>query len=276
MKHNEMQWQSNDGLPLFARKWEPEGDIKGVICLVHGHGEHSGRYNHWAERLTQAGYAVVTMDLRGHGRSGGKRGHAPSYDHYTDDVKLLFDESERSFPGKPCFLYGHSLGGLIALFYLIQRRPKLNGAVITSPMLGGAIMEQKAKVVITRILGSIIPAVGIPTGTELEALTRDKTVIEAYRNDPLVHEQGTMRMGKCMVETILQTFERAYEIDLPLLIMHGTEDRITYSSGSEKLAGLVSGECTLKLWGGLYHELHNEPEKGEVFTCLKDWLDSKI
>jgi len=276
LKHKEMQWQSNDGLSLFGRRWEPVGDIKGVICLVHGHGEHSGRYIHWAERLTQAGYAVAAMDLRGHGRSEGKRGHAPSYDHYTDDFKLLCDEAEQNFPGKPCFLYGHSLGGLIALFYLIQRRPKLNGAVITSPMLGGAIMDQKTKIVLTRILGSIIPAVGVPTGTDPEALARDKTVIEAYRNDPLVHEQGTMRMGKCMLETILLTFDRAHEIELPLLIMHGTEDRITYSSGSEKLSGLIPGECTLQLWRGLYHELHNEPEKDEVFELLKNWLDSKL
>jgi acylglycerol lipase len=115
LKHEEMQWLSNDGLQIFARKWEPEGEIKAVINLVHGIGEHSGRYQRWAEQLTGAGYAVMTFDLRGHGNSGGLRGHVSTFDHYADDVSLLLENTSKQFPGKPCFLYGISLGGIIVL-----------------------------------------------------------------------------------------------------------------------------------------------------------------
>ncbi len=276
MKHKEMRWETKDGLRLFAQKWEPESEVKSVICLAHGHGEHSGRYIHWAERLTQSGYAVITADLRGHGRSGGKRGHTPSFDHYNDDISLLLEDAAQSFPGKPCFLYGHSFGGMLALFYLIQRQPQLSGAVITSPNLGGAIMEQRFKVAMARILGSVIPRLAIPSGIEQEALSRDRAVVENYRQDPLVHDKGTMRMAKGIIATIEYIFEHANEINLPVLIMHGTGDRISYAAESEKLARLIPGDCTFKLWEGYYHELHNEPEKDKVFSYLAKWLNSNV
>lgn len=275
MKHTELQLQSNDGLPLFAQVWAPDDKIKGVLCLVHGLGEHSGRYAHWAGRLSRAGYALAAPDLRGHGRSGGLRGHTPSIDHYGDDLSVLFCEASAPFAGKPCFLYGHSMGGLLALFYLIQRQPGFTGAVVTSPGLHSAIQEQKTKVAVTRLLGFIAPRLTLPSGLEQEYLSRDPDVIDRYRNDPLVHDQISVGWGRVLLEMIKCIFERAHEIDLPLLLMHGTEDRIAFASGSEKLAGLVSGECTLKLWNSLYHELHNEPEKDEVFAYLVKWLDEQ-
>lgn len=276
MKHKEMQWQTNDGLPLFAQKWEPARSIKGAICLVHGLGEHSGRYVHWAEKFTNSGYALLSIDLPGHGKSGGDRGDTPTFDHFADHINLMLDEAEKLYPGKPCFLYGHSLGGIIALFYIIQRRPQLQGAVITSPGLRTILHMQKDKIAMAYILGSIIPRVSIPNNLELEGLSRDPAVVAAYRADPLVHNRISLRMGKKMIEAINYIFDRAAEIELPLLLMHGTADQITFASGSEELSELVSGECNLKLWDGLYHELHNENEKDEIFAFLKDWLDSKI
>jgi acylglycerol lipase len=276
MKHGELQWLSNDGLKLFAQKWEPDGPVKGAISLVHGHGEHSSRYSHWADRLNNAGYSVLAFDLRGHGRSEGQRGDSPSFDHYADDVSILLDQTAGLYPGKPHFLYGHSLGGLIVLFYLIQRHPKLTGAIVTSPVLQTAIVEQKAKMAAARILGSIIPKASLPSGLEQEALSRDPAVIELYRKDPLVHDKGSLRMAKQMLETMEYVLSNAAEIDVPMLLMHGTGDQITYAAGCEQLSQLVENDCTLKLYDGYYHELHNEPEKDEVFGYLKDWLNRKI
>lgn len=276
MKHEEMQLMSKDALDLFAQCWEPAGEIKAVICLVHGLGEHSSRYIHWAEMLTGAGYALLALDLRGHGKSGGQRGHTPSYDHYADDVSVLFDEAARRFPGKPCFIYGHSMGGLVVAYYLIQRQPQLAGAIITGPGLRTAIEKQKAKVILARILGTILPKGSMPSGLEQEAISRDSAVVEAYKNDPLVHDQVTFAWGKQSLQASQYIFSNADRINLPLLVMHGTDDYIAFATGSEELAGLVQGDCTLKLWEGLYHEIHNEPEKDEVFAFIKDWLDNNL
>jgi alpha-beta hydrolase superfamily lysophospholipase len=275
MKHEEMQWQTKDALPLYAQRWEPDGEVKGVICLVHGIGEHSGRYLHWAERLTAAGYVLSAIDLRGHGKSGGARGDSPSYDHFADDISIMVEEAAKRFPGKPLFLYGHSLGGLLVAFYLIQRRPKLSGAIITSPSMRTALEDQKVKVVLARILGTILPTGSMATGLEQDALSQDPAVIAAYRDDPLVHDKISFRMGKQSLMALDYVKAGAKNIDLPLLLMHGSADRITFMSGSEELADLVSGECTLKICDGLYHELHNEKEKDEVFGYLKTWLDEK-
>ncbi len=273
MKERETLWQTDDGLNLFARQWEPAAEKKGVICLVHGLGEHSGRYRHWAERLTDAGYCTVSLDLRGHGRSEGQRGDSPSFDHLADEVALMLDYARAEFPGRPCFLYGHSMGGMLALFYLIQRRPLLAGAVITSPFLHSVLDLRKDRIVMGKILNYVIPRMSVFNSLDIEALSRDPAVTAAYRNDPLVHDRVTLRMVKGFIDTINYIFNRAGELNIPLLLMHGTGDRITFPSGSEKLCSLVSGNCSLKLWEGLYHELHNEPEKDQVFAYLKDWLE---
>ncbi len=275
MKEKELHWISDDGLPLFARQWEPETEAKGAICLMHGLGEHSGRFRHWAERLTEAGYAMLAIDLRGHGRSGGKRGDAPSFDHLADDINLMLDHAEREFKDTPCFLYGHSMGGMLALFYLIQRRPSLSGAIITSPFLHSVLDLRKDRLAMTKLLSRVTPGLSVSNNLEVEALTQDQAGIETYRRDPLVHDRVTVRMGKGFIDAIEYSFNRAGEITVPLLIMHGTADKITYPSGSEKIAARVSGECTLKLWEGLYHELHNEQEKDKVFAYLDKWLGSR-
>lgn len=276
MKVKETQWKTDDGLTLLARQWEPETEKKGVICLVHGLGEHSGRYRHWAERLTSEGYCTISFDLRGHGRSEGKQGDTPSGDHLSDDIDIMLDYARTEHPELPCFLYGHSMGGLLVLFYLIQRRPMLTGAVITSPLLHSVLDQRKDRIVMGKILNYIIPRGTIPNNLETEALSRDPAVTAAYRNDPLVHNRVTFRMGKVFLDTINYIFKRAGELNLPLLLMHGTEDMITFPSGSEKLCSLVTGDCTLKLWEGFYHELHNEPEKEQVFAYLKGWLNNRL
>jgi alpha-beta hydrolase superfamily lysophospholipase len=276
MKYEELQWESRDALELYTQKWEPENDIKGVICLVHGLGEHNGRYLHWAEKLVDAGYAALISDLRGHGKSGGQRGHTPSFDHYADDVSILLEAAAGSYPGKPVFLYGHSLGGLIVLYYLVQRRPEITGAVVTGPALHSAVAEQKVKVFLARLLGSIAPAGSMPSGLEQEAISSDLAVVETYRKDPLVHDRVSFGFGKQSLQAIDYVFNNASRINLPLLIMHGTDDRLAYASGVKELAELLPGDYTLKLWEGLYHEIHNETEQDEVFTYLKKWLDSKL
>ncbi len=276
MKHEETYWLTEDGVNLLARTWEPEEQGKGVICLVHGLGEHSGRYGHWADLLTGAGYVTLSFDLRGHGLSDGRRGDTPSFDRYADDITIMIEKARNRYPGKPIFIYGHSLGGLLVLYYLVQRHPQLKGAVVTSPGLRTMINEQKGKVLAAQILGSLIPRVSIANGLDLNGLSRDRSIVEAYKQDSFVHDRISLHAGKEMLKAISCVFEKASSIDLPLLIMHGTADHITYAAGSKELAALLPSRCTLKLWDGYFHELHNEPDKEQVFTFLQEWLEDRL
>jgi acylglycerol lipase len=276
MKHYESSWMAKDGLETYFQGWEPEKSPQAVVCLVHGLGEHSGRYVHVADHLTAAGFAVITMDLRGHGKSAGARGHAGSSDIFLNDIDRLIEEAEARYPGLPRLLYGHSLGGILVLFYTLKRNPVLAGVVATSPGLRTALEKQKAKVAFSRLLASILPELSMPSGLSAADISRDPEVVRIYQNDPLVHDRASLAFAKSMFDALPWTFQHAPEFKPPLLLMHGTDDKIAFASGSQEFASLVPGDCTLKLWDGLYHETHNEPEKEQVLAFLVDWLQSKL
>ena len=273
MKHEEFYFHTKDGLSLYAQAWSPENP-EAVVCLVHGLGEHSGRYVHVAERMTQSGYAFLTSDLRGHGKSEGLRGHTPSLEAFLTDIDLLLEEAKRRYPDQPCFLYGHSLGGVLVLNYSLQRQTELAGVIASSPGLRSALEQQKGKVALVKLLGSVIPKQSISSGLDATTLSRDTEVVRKYLNDPLVHDKMTFGMAKAIIEEIPWVFAHASRFNVPLLIMHGTADRLVFPAGSQEFAGLVNGNCTLKLWEGLYHETHNEPEKDDVLSYMVGWLES--
>ncbi len=267
---------ATDELQLFCQGWEPQDQPKAVICLVHGLGEHSGRYTHVAEFLGQAGYATIAFDLRGHGKSGGPRGHAPTFEAFMSDIDQLFIEAEGRYPSTPRFLYGHSLGGLLVLNYALRRKPALLGVVATSPALHSPLMEQKLKIGMAKLLASVAPSTSMPTGLDPNTISRDPAVVQAYVQDPLVHGVATFAMAASTIKAVDYAFAHAAEFSVPLLLVHGTQDALTYPSGSQEFARLVPGDCTLKLWEGLYHETHNEPEKEQVLTYILAWLDSQL
>ncbi len=276
MKHFEFSWLARDELSIYAQGWEPETTPKAIVCLVHGLGEHSGRYSHVAEHLTGAGFVVLTFDLPGHGQSGGTRGHIPSNDLILDQVEHLLIEAKRRYPDLPRFLYGHSLGGIIVLHYTLKRQPDLAGVIATSSGLRTSLEAQTLKVSAAKILASIMPAYCLPTGLKAEDISHDSEVVQKYLNDPLVHDQASFAMAKNTFSAIQWTFEHADEFKPPLLLMHGSEDRIAFARGSEEFAKLVNCDCTLKIWDGLYHETHNEPEKEQVLDYATSWLMSKL
>ncbi len=272
MQVHEWKWKSFDGLDMFGCRWTPDGDPRAVIVLVHGLGEHCRRYNHVGEMLAGKGYALMGFDLRGHGRSGGQRGHAASFEDFMKDIASMFAQASEIFPGKRQFIYGHSLGGILTLNYVLRRKPALAGAIVTSPGLRTALEEQKGKVALAKLLGALFPASGLPSGLDAAAISRDPEVVRRYREDPLVHDKITFGMARGLLEAINWAFEHAAEFPVPLLLMHGTADQIAYDRGSREFAAAVKGDCTLKLWEGLTHETHNEPEKEQVFAYLLDWL----
>ncbi|HEX7975428.1 MAG TPA: alpha/beta hydrolase [Anaerolineales bacterium] len=274
MNQFESTLRTADGLPLFIQGWDPQDEPRAVVCLVHGLGEHSGRYTHLAEPLTRAGYALIALDLRGHGKSGGPRGHTPSFDALLDDIALLLQEAGKRYPDTARFLYGHSLGGLLVLNYVLRRKPMLAGVIATGAGLHSSLEEQTLKVSFAKMMGKVLPTVTLATGLDPKDICRDPRVVAAYQNDPLVHDRSTLAMAKYNFEAMPYALTHASEFHLPLLLMHGTADRLTYLSGSQEFADQVPG-CTLKLWDGLCHEIHNEPEQDQVFAFLLDWLDAR-
>jgi alpha-beta hydrolase superfamily lysophospholipase len=272
----ETSWKTRDGLQLYAQGWQPATPPRAVACLVHGIGEHSGRYAHVADVLGKAGLAVLTFDLRGHGKSQGPRGHTPTFDAFMQDIDLLFAEADQRFAGLPRFLYGHSLGGVLVLNYALRRKPAVLGVVATSSGLRTSVEQQALKVAIAKGLGSIIPTLSLPTGLDVQGLSRDPEIIRKYQNDPLVHGVATLGMAKTTFQAIEWAFAHAAEFSLPLLLVHGTADPIAFARGSQEFAARVPKDCTLKLWEGLYHETHNEPEKEQVFAYLLEWLEARL
>jgi len=279
MKTFATNWEDKDGITFFIQGWEPDREPKAFIALIHGLGEHTARYIHVGKAMTDAGYALIGFDLRGHGKSGGARGHASSLDVYMQDIRDFFDLMAERYHDIPHFLYGHSLGGLLALTYAIQYGGGLRGVMVTGAALRSSLQEQKAKVTLAKVLGSIMPTMTVQSGLDPVTISRDLRIVEAYKNDPLVHYNTSLGFGKAALNAIDLCFARAKEFPVPLLMIHGKEDKVTYSSGSEdfaKLVSVVGGEVTLKLWDDLYHEVHNEPEKAEVFQFMIEWLDKHL
>ncbi len=276
MKTFDWEWKSFDGLTMFARGWAPEKDPKAVICLVHGLGEHIGRYAHVGAAFASAGYALLGFDLRGHGKSGGPRGHTPSYGAILDDISAFIQQAGERYPGQLYFLYGHSLGGNLVINYALRRKPNLKGIIATGPWLKLAFEPPAFKVALGRMMNKLVPSFSQPNGLDTAALSRDPNVVEAYVNDPLVHNKISARLFVDTYESGLYAFDHAAEFPLPLLLMHGTADRILSAEASRQFGAAAPNSVTTRLWEGHFHEIHNEPEQAEVLKAMVEWLDAQV
>lgn len=283
MQYLEFQLETQNGEKLFAFECWPdekklsngkEEAIKGVICLIHGIGEHSGRYHHVAEYLTRAGYAVMAIDLRGHGKSPGRRGYIESYDTFMDDVSALINQAMKSYPKLPCFLYGHSMGGNLVLNFALRRKPQLAGVISSSPWLKLTFDPAPLKVKLGLTMNKLWPAFSQANKLEVGHLSHDPKVLEAYQNDPLIHSWISARLFAGCYQAGLWAIKHANQLTLPLLLMHGSGDRITAAAGSKQFARQIPAKCTLKIWDGLYHELHNEVNHQEIIDLIIKWMES--
>ncbi len=276
MRTFETKWKTRDGLDIYARGWEPDGAAKAVVCLVHGLGEHVNRYANVGAAFTKSGYALFGFDQRGHGKSGGARGHTPSYDALMDDIDDLLAQAEQRYPKLPRFLYGHSMGGGEVLNYVLRRKPSLAGVIATGPFLRLAFAPPAFKVTLGRFMNNIAPGFTQASGLETAAISRDQKVVDAYIKDPLVHDKISARQFVAVYDAGLWALEHASEFPLPLLIMHGGADRLTSAQATREFAQKGNKNITLHIWDDWYHEIHNETEQAEVFKMMTIWMDARL
>lgn len=276
MKTFEMKWKTRDGIDIFAQGWEPDQTPKAVVCLVHGHGEHIGRYANVGAAFTKAGYALIGFDQRGHGKSGGARGHTPSYDALMNDVADLLAQAQKRYAGLPQFLYGHSMGGNEVLNYALRRKPNVLGVIATGPWLRLAFQPPAIQVTLGRLMNNIAPGFTQQSKLETAALSHDPNLVEAYNNDPWVHDKISARMFVEIYNSGEWALEHAAEFSLPLLLMHGGADRLTSADASRAFAKKGNTNVTLHIWEGWYHEIHNELEQAEVFKMEIIWMDARL
>jgi len=274
MRYEEQTWKCADGEAMFACQWLPdEGQpVKAVVGLVHGMGEHMGRYGHVAGMLVDIGCMVIGFDQRGHGRTEGKRGHTPSYEALLEGVDLLIAEARRTYPGAPLFLYGHSMGGNVTLNYLLRRQPDIAGAIVTGPWLKLAFKTPTLQTVIGRVVEKIYPQYTNNRPLNANHLTSDPAMIERFRSDPLGHGHITAKFFFSIQRAGLWALQHAGELRVPTLLMHATDDSVTSAQASKQFAESAGGICRWIGWQAFRHELHNETGREDVFEVIRQWI----
>ncbi|MCI8645757.1 MAG: alpha/beta hydrolase [Firmicutes bacterium] len=267
---------------ITGYRWDLKS-AKGIVCIIHGIGEYAGRYDRLAGKLQEAGYAAFSMDLRGHGKSAGKRGHCAPREKIRRDIDELISAAEGAYPERPLILYGHSMGGNIVLDYRKRGGGSHKPAVyvVSAPWVQLVRQIPAYQYAAVKLLSKIIPSFTIGSGVSAKELGNPKTVGD-YERDPLTHKKISLlcalesfEIGSALAEGHLADNGGAEGI--PMLLMHGTEDKICSIKGSEKIAALET--CDYIPWQGLYHEIHNggsESSGDEVIETMIRWIQGHL
>lgn len=271
--HAEGRLQTADGLELLVQSWRPPGETKGTLVLVHGLKDYSDRYTELAYAAVARGYAVHALDLRGHGDSQGDRVWVDRFGEYVDDLGRFVAMVQKEEPGKPLFLLGHSMGGAIVTLYAATEKPKLAGLITSA-----AALERDAPaglVGVVKFFSVVAPKLAV-FDLDDARFSRDPKVVESMKSDPLIYDgKGPARTASELLGAIETLREKAPQITVPLLSLHGTEDKVTPPSGSAWLVEHVgSKDKQLHSFQGLVHDLLHEPERAQVIEVILAWLDA--
>ncbi|RLQ22182.1 alpha/beta fold hydrolase [Seongchinamella sediminis] len=277
MQHQEGTLEGAAGHSVYYQYWLPGQEARAVILLAHGAGEHSGRYAAVAEQFCANAYAVAALDHIGHGRSDGDYGHMASFDDHLETLERFRQQVAARFPGLPMILIGHSMGGLISSCFLLRHQQQFAGCALSGPAIKSDLEPGFLQLALIRLLSRIAPRLGV---LQLDAtgVSRDPAVVKAYVEDPLVNH-GKMSAGFVagLFTAMNEIQQRAGEISLPLLIMHGEQDSMASPAGAEFLFDAVSSaDKQLKLYPHLYHEILNEPEREQVMADLLAWCEQRL
>jgi alpha-beta hydrolase superfamily lysophospholipase len=274
MKHREMQFPGCQDAALHGQAWLPERGPRAIVAVSHGLAEHGGRYADLASRLVEKGYAVYALDHRGHGRSSGPRANIERFDYLVSDLGTFIGRAQRQHPDTPVVLLGHSMGGAVALACALKYHNVLRALVLSAPALATGESVPAPKLWISKLLSAVSPNTGALT-LPASAVSRDPAVVSAYENDPLVfHGSIPARTLVELLGAMRRLQEKAHELRLPVLIQHGTGDKLVPIAALHPVYQHLgqAKSRTLLLYEGLYHEVYNEPERERVIGDLEAWL----
>ena len=273
MTHQEFNFNYHN-TNFFGQFWQPE-TVKAVVVIIHGMGEHSGRYQHVAKNLTDNNFGVIAFDHFGHGKTEGKRGHNPSFDAVLESISKLTNKAINVFGKKPMFLYGHSMGGNAVINYTLRKNHNFAGTIATSPMLKLAFDPPAWKLSLGKLMQKIAPSITL--GNELDAndISRDKEEVKKYINDSLVHDKISPNFSLSFIDAGEWAIKNANTLKTPMYLLHGTGDKIIDYKGTESFAN-ASNKASLKLYENGYHELQNDLCKDEMLQDVVNWLNNQL
>lgn len=277
MKQVEGRFKGVRKVDIYYQGWLPEEDAKAVLLVVHGLGEHSGRYMNVVNHFVPLGYAVYGLDHIGHGKSEGDREFVAKFSDFTDTLTIFCGMVTEWQPDKPVFILGHSMGGLITSYFLLDHQDKFEGAVISAPAVKIGDSVSSATITMSKLLSKLAPKMGL-IELDVDAISRDPAVVEAYVNDPLVfHGKTPARLAAESLSAMQRVTAEAGKITLPFIVVQGSEDSLVEPSGAQMLYDKASSaDKTLKIYDGLYHEVFNEPERDQVLADVEAWLESHL
>jgi acylglycerol lipase len=267
---------SNDGTVLRGHFWKPMAYPVATLCLVHGIGEHAGRYDDWARQLSKKGIMVYALDYRGHGASEGKRGHVNSINELMDDIGVLVKRCKRNWGEIPGFIYGHSMGGNLVLNYLNARRQDFTGCIISSPWLELAHPPKAIWQRLGHLVNAVMPGLLLSTGIKSSQMTSIPGEMEEADKDPLMHGRISIRLFYELNSSSQRILSEQENIKIPVLLLHGERDPVTRMEGSAKFFENHRNICRFNTYPDSLHELHREPLADEVFDDIIVWVNEQL
>jgi alpha-beta hydrolase superfamily lysophospholipase len=272
IEHREGTFKGYRKLNLYYQSWHPQGDSQAIVILIHGLGSHSSMFSNVVQRLVSAGYAVYGLDLRGHGRSPGQRGHINTWTEFREDLAAFLNLIAAQKPNCPRFLVGHSLGSLIVLEYALRLPEILQGVVAIAPPIG-QIGVSPVKLILGRTLSRILPRFTLNTGFDHATISRDPNVLATVAQDTLLHSKGSARFATEFLTTVKWIQSHGTDLRLPLLILHGGSDQIALPEGSRSFfQQIVFPDKERREYPESRHALHSDLNYQEVLNDLEDWL----
>jgi len=275
MRHQDGTFPGVAGARIYHQSWLPDGTAKAGILLVHGLAEHSGRYSNLVNHMVARDYAVYGLDHIGHGKSEGTRVYVGEFADYTDVLDSYVKQVRATHPNMPIFLYGHSIGALIAAVFLLDYPVDLAGVVFSGPCVKVPANVSAVTVLLAKILSHVVPKLGL-SAIDASGISCDPAQVQAYIDDPLVYcGKTTARLASELLKAMRRISDEAAAITLPTLIVQGGADTVVDPDGAQMLHSAInSRDKTLKIYDGFYHEVHNEPEHAQVLADISAWLDA--
>lgn len=276
MRHTENIQEIRIGKKVFFQTWLPDNKMSAMILLIHGLGEHSGRYGtHFSDYYIGKNIGISTFDLPGHGKSYGKKGHIDDPVFLLEMIDNELTKIKGQFPGVPIFLYGHSFGGEIALWYILAKNPQIEGIILTAPLIGPKDPVPPMKMLLAKTMEKLMPSFSLKNGLRPEDLSRNDQIVNNYISDPFVHPVVSAKTGMLIINRGYWILENAIYNTSKILLMVGEKENIVNPQAIYQFQ-MTAPKVTYKVWPGAFHELHNEPEKNEIYDFTFEWIRNHL